>query len=212
MTSGNPTILLADDHTMFAEGLKSLLEDEFELLGTVRDGQALVEMARTMSPDIIIVDISMPVLNGFDAVRQLKKEGTKAKIIFLTMHGDDGLVAEAFRCGASGYVLKQSAGDELISAIKLVLNGDDYLPPLVTSTSARKPEPEDASHKLRLTPRQREVLRLIAKGQTMKEIGGHLGISTRTAESHKYEMMQGLGLESTAELIRYAIALGLVSE
>jgi DNA-binding NarL/FixJ family response regulator len=211
MTSGHPTILLADDHTMFAEGLKSLLQDDFELLGTVGDGQALVETARTMSPDVIIVDISMPVLNGFDAVRQLKKEGTKAKIIFLTMHGDDGLVAEAFRCGASGYVLKQSAGEELISAIRRVLTGDDYLTPLVGGSSARSKD-ENASHKIRLTPRQREVLQLIAEGQTMKEIGGRLGISTRTAESHKYEMMQGLGLESTAELIRYAIALGLVSE
>lgn len=212
MTSRNPTILLADDHTMFAEGLKKLLQDEFELLGTVRDGQALVEMARTMNPDIILVDISMPVLNGFDAVRQLKKEGTKAKIIFLTMHGDDGLAAEAFRCGASGYVLKQSAGEELITAINQVFNGDDYLTPLVARSSERKPKVEDASNKISLTRRQREVLQLIAEGHTMKETAARLGISTRTAESHKYEMMQGLGFENTAELIRYAIALGLVSK
>ncbi len=212
MTSGNPTILLADDHTMFAEGLKNLLQDDFELLGTVGDGQALVDTARTMSPDVILVDISMPVLNGFDAVRQLKKEGTLAKIIFLTMHGDDGLVAEAFRCGASGYVLKQSAGEELIWAIKEVLKGNDYLSPLVGGTSESKSKVDDVSHKVRLTRRQREVLQLIAEGNTMKETAARLGISTRTAESHKYEMMQGLGFESTAELVRYAIALGLVPE
>ena len=207
-----PKILLADDHKMFAQGLRSLLEDEFELVGTVADGQALVEAAHELDPDVIIVDISMPVLNGFDAVRQLKKEGTQARIIFLTMHADASLVAEAFRCGGSGYVLKQSAGEELISVIGQVLAGHEYVTPLVVRESARGlSKGSDRTQTLRLTPRQREVLQLIIEGCTMREIASRLGISTRTAESHKYEMMEGLGVESTAELIQYAIKLGLTS-
>jgi DNA-binding NarL/FixJ family response regulator len=207
-----PKILLADDHTMFAQGLQSLLEDEFELVGTVADGQALVEAAHQLDLDVIIVDISMPGLNGFDAVRQLKKEDMPAKIIFLTMHADDSLVAEAFRCGGSGYVLKQSAGEELISAIGQVLAGHKYVTPLLARDSARSESKRiDGTQKLKLTPRQREVLQLIIEGCTMKEIAARLGISTRTAESHKYEMMEGLGVESSAELIQYAIKLGLTS-
>ena len=205
-----PRILLADDHTMFAQGLQSLLEDEFDLVGTVADGQALVEAAHLFDPDVIVVDISMPVLNGFDAIRQLKKEGIAAKIIFLTMHIDDSLVAEAFRCGASGYVLKHSAGEDLISAIRQALAGQEYITPLVDTGTARLASIERTQN-TRLTPRQREVLQLIIEGHTMKEIAARLGISTRTAESHKYEMMQGLGVESTAELIQYALKLGLTS-
>ena len=207
-----PRILLADDHKMFAQGLRGLLEDEFELVGTVADGQALVEAAHELDPDVIIVDISMPVLNGFDAVRQLKKEGTQARIIFLTMHADSSLAAEAFRCGGSGYVLKQSAGEELISVIGQVLADHEYVTPLVDRESARgQSKGSDQTQTLRLTPRQREVLQLIIEGCTMREIAARLGISTRTAESHKYEMMEGLGVETTAELIQYAIKLGLTS-
>jgi len=207
-----PKILLADDHTMFAQGLQSLLEEEFELVGTVADGQALVEAAHRLHPDVIIVDISMPGLNGFDAVRQLKKEDMTAKIIFLTMHADDSLVAEAFRCGGSGYVLKQSAGEELIAAIGQVLAGHVYVTPILARESARcESKGMDGTQKLKLTPRQREVLQLIIEGCTMKEIAARLGISTRTAESHKYALMDGLGVESTAELIQYPIKLGLTS-
>jgi DNA-binding NarL/FixJ family response regulator len=207
-----PRIFLADDHTMFAQGLRSLLEDEFELVGTAADGQALVESAPRLDPDVIVVDVAMPVLNGFDAVRVLKKAGTRARIIFLTMHADARLVAEAFRCGGSGYVLKQSAGEELVSAIRQVLAGREYVTPLVATEAARGTgERTDATLKLQLTPRQREVLQLVIEGRTMKEIAARLGISMRTAESHKYEMMQGLGVESTAELIQYAIKLGLTS-
>jgi DNA-binding NarL/FixJ family response regulator len=197
---------------MFAQGLRSLLDDEFELVGTVTNGQALVETANQFKPDVIVVDISMPVLNGFDAVRQLKKDGNSARIIFLTMHIDDGLVAEAFRCGASGYVLKHSAGEDLISAIRQVLAGHEYVTPLVAKGQAQVSGKEiDRTQTLRLTPRQREVLQLIIEGHTMKQIASLLGISTRTAESHKYEMMESLGVESTAELIQYAIKLGLTS-
>ncbi len=202
-------LLLADDHMLFAEGLQSLLRDEFELLGTVGNGKELVEATHHLNPEVILVDISMPVLNGFDAVRRIRKEGNSAKVIFLTMHDDESLVAEAFRCGGSGYVLKQAAGEELVTAIREVAQGNNYLTPLVRS----KPVEPLASGppKLTLTPRQREVLKLISEGMTMKEIAVELNISTRTAESHKYEMMQALGVETTAELIRYALRLGLIS-
>jgi len=155
MIMRRPKLLLADDHTMFSQGLQSLLEDEFDLVGAVGDGQALVEAAGRLKPDVIVVDISMPVMNGFDAVRQLKKEHVTAKIIFLTMHADDRLLAEAFRCGGSGYVLKQSAGEELIAGIRQVLAGHKYVTPLIATEWA-----EDVSkriqetQKLTLTPRQ----------------------------------------------------------
>ena len=205
------TILIADDHKMFAEGLASLLEDEFELVGIVGNGQALIEAATAQNDlDLIIVDISMPVLNGFDAIRRLKHNGETAKVIFLTMHADARLLAEALRCGGSGYVLKHSAGDELLSAIRQVLAGQTYITP--TIEEEWKPlatgEATDGQH-LNLTPRQREVLELLSAGCTMKEVAKKLGISTRTAESHKYEMMEGLGVGSTAELIQYAIKLGI---
>jgi len=201
-------ILLADDHKMFSEGLRSLLKDEYDLV-TVEDGQALVDVATGLNPDVIIVDISMPVLNGFDAVRKLKKEKCSAKIIFLTMHADADLVAEALSCGALGYVLKQSVGEELTTAITVVLAGKVYLPQLVGKASDRSSE-RSPSHSFNLTPRRREVLRLIAQGRTVKEIGALLGISTRTAESHKYEMMDALGIQTTAELVQYALKLELI--
>jgi DNA-binding NarL/FixJ family response regulator len=202
-------LLLADDHRMFAQGLESLLQDDFELLCTVSDGEQLVEATRSLSPEIIIVDISMPLLNGFDAVRRLREEGSNAKIIFLTMHDDQALVAEAFRCGASGYVLKQSAGEELVTAIREVARGNKYITPMVTTKPAASflSRPQKAT----ITPRQREVLKLISRGLTMKEVAAALDISTRTAESHKYEMMEKLGVETTAELIKYALRLGLIS-
>ena len=205
-----PKILLADDHKMFAEGLGSLLQDEFELLATVEDGQALVDAAVLLEPDIIVADISMPVLNGFDAVRRLKKKGVVAKIVFLTMHADSALVAEAVRCGGSGYVLKQSAGEELLSAIRQVFEGGTFFPTLVDHGMDR-PGSEEVVHRLELTRRQGDVLRLIAQGCTMKEVATELGISTRTAESHKYEMMGVMGVHTTAELVQYALKLGLIS-
>jgi DNA-binding NarL/FixJ family response regulator len=203
-------ILIADDHKMFAQGLQGLLEDEFDLVGTVADGQALIDADQTLRPDIIIVDISMPVLNGLDAVRRIKEKESSAKVIFLTMHADDRLLAEAFRCGGSGYVLKQSAGEDLVFAIKQVLAGHKYVTPLIASEWAHDlAKRVDNTQKLTLTPRQREVLQLVIEGCTMKEIANRLGISTRTAESHKYEIMSGFGVDSTAELVQYALKLGL---
>jgi len=210
MKINRTTVLLADDHKMFAQGLRALLEDEFDLVGSVENGQALVDAAAKSNPDVIVVDISMPVMNGLDAVRQLKERRIPAKIIFLTMHADDRLLAEAFRCGGSGYVLKQSAGEELILAIKQVLAGHKYVTPLLAKEWVEDVSKGiDVRKKLALTPRQREVLRLIIEGCTMKEVANRMGISTRTAESHKYEMMEGMGVDSTAELIQYAVKIGL---
>jgi DNA-binding NarL/FixJ family response regulator len=202
-------LLIADDHVMFAQGLESLLRDEFDLLGTAENGEELVEATLRLDPDVILVDISMPVLNGFDAVRRIKASGSETRIIFLTMHDDATLLSEAFRCGASGYILKQAAGEELVNAIREVAQGNNYVSPLVTNLPA-EPLPIH-TQKTTITPRQREVLELISRGLTMKEIASHLNISTRTAESHKYEMMQTLGVDSTAELIRYSLRLGLIS-
>jgi DNA-binding NarL/FixJ family response regulator len=204
-----PKLLLADDHTMFSQGLRGLLEDDFELVGSVGNGQDLLEAAMRLDPDVIVLDISMPVLNGFDAARALKKQGARAKIVFLTMHSDPGLVAEALRCGALGYVVKQSAGDELISVIRQVAQGKTCIPKF-TPPEANHTMRESEGHSLNLTPRQREVLRLIAKGLTMKKIAAELGISTRTAETHKYETMEAIGVQTTAELVQYAIKLGLL--
>ena len=202
-------LLLADDHVMFAQGLESLLGEEFELLGKARDGEELVAETMRLQPDVILVDISMPVLNGFDAVRRIRKGGSQARIIFLTMHDDERLVAEAFRCGGSGYILKQAAGDELVQAIRAVAGGSNYVSPLLTNVPVGPSKSNP--HKKNLTPRQREVLELISRGMTMKEIAAQLNISTRTAESHKYEMMQALGVETTAELLKYSLRLGLIS-
>jgi DNA-binding NarL/FixJ family response regulator len=202
-------ILLADDHTMFAQGVESLLRDDFDSVVTVGDGEELVKATRELQPDLILVDISMPRMNGFDAVRRIRKEGSQTKIIFLTMHDDEALVAEAFRCGASAYVLKQAAGEELVRAIRQVLDGHQY----VTSQIGNRPVEllTDRGPKPAITPRQREVLNLLSRGLTMKEIAKTLNISTRTAESHKYEMMESLGVETTAALIRYGLKLGLIT-
>ncbi len=209
-----PRVLLADDHTIVTEGLKSILEPEFELVGTVEDGRAMLLAAEKLQPDVIIADITMPSLNGLDAVRQLKSKNERAKVVFLTMHSDADLATEAFRAGASGYLLKQSAGEELITAIHTVLKGRVYLTPLIQQEVLEAfmkagGEPDKAS--VELTARQREVLQLVAEGRTMKEIATALNVSTRTVESHKYDLMEKLGLQTTAELIQYAIKRGVVS-
>jgi DNA-binding NarL/FixJ family response regulator len=206
-------IVLADDHTIVAQGLRSLLEDHFDLLATAADGRTLVALTLQMAPDVVITDISMPVLNGLDAVRQIKAAGSNAKIVILTMHSDSQLAVEAFRAGASAYLLKQSAGEELIAAIHEVLRGRPYVSPLLSKdlvTILMEAAGSEKKSPIRLTSRQREVLQLIAEGKTMKEIASILQVSTRTAETHKYEMMQSLGIKTTAELVHYAIKIGLV--
>jgi len=203
-------VLLADDHAIVAQGLATLLKDHFDLVGTVGNGDELIDSARKLRPDVIVADIAMPVLSGLEALRRLKAMRSEAKVIFLTMHADAQLATEAFRAGASGYVLKQSAGEELIAAIREALQGRTYLTPLITKDVIAS-FTETTPPTVKLTPRQREVLRLIAEGRRMKEIAAILDLSTRTVETHKYEMMRGLGVESTAELVRYAIQIGLVA-
>jgi len=205
-------VLLADDHTIVVEGLSSLLKDHFELVGTVSDGSQLVDAAKTLRPDVIVTDLSMPVLSGLDALRRLKTEGIDAKVIFLTMHADARVATEALRAGANGFLLKQSAGEELITAIEDVLHGRTYLTPLLTKDVLASLTTPGQTDQVVLTPRQRDVLRLLADGKRMKEIAAVLGLSTRTVETHKYEMMQALGVGSTAELVRYAIKHNLTGE
>src|SRR5215475_3411448 len=204
-------VLLADDHTVVAQGLASLLWEEFELVGIVGDGQALLDTAQRLQPDVIVADMTMPVMDGLEALHRLKAVRLDAKVIFLTMHADAQLATEALRAGASGYVLKHSAGEELITAIGAALQGRTYLTPLIAQdviTTLMAPEKQAT---VTLTPRQREVLRLIAEGRRMKEIAATLQLSTRTVETHKYDMMRALGVDSTAALVRYAIQLGLVA-
>src|SRR5262245_56447713 len=204
------TVLLADDHPVVTEGLTSLLRGEFTLVGTVTDGTGLLEAARRLKPDVIVADVSMPGMSGLDALRRMRGEGLAVKVIFLTVHADVRLAGEALRAGAAGFVLKDAAGKELIAAIREVLRGRTYLTPRlapgVLASLAGPEAPPDG-----LTVRQREVLRLIAEGRTMKEIGAALGLSTRTVEGHKYQMMQALGVETTAELIRHALEHGLAT-
>jgi len=206
-------ILIADDHHVVADGLASLLKDTFEIVGTVYDGRSLLDAAQNARADVILTDISMPGLNGLDAIRLIREKQQTARIVVLTMHSDAQLAANAFRSGASGYVLKDSPGEELISAIQMVSQGHAYLSPLIAKgvigalIDGKKEQPASLGQP---TIRQREVLQLIAEGKTMKEIANILGISPRTVESHKYEMMQLLGVSTNAELIHLAIRLKLV--
>ncbi len=190
------------------QGLAGLLQSDFELVGTVGDGRALLDAARRLRPDVIVTDLAMPVLDGLDALRRLRRQGSACKVIFLTMHADGHLAAEALRAGASGYVLKHAASEELVRAIHEVFQGRVYLTPLLARdiVTALAEQAGDTG----LTPRQRDVLRLIAEGGTMKKIAVALGLSRRTVEAHKYEIMKALGLHSTAELVRYALDHGIV--
>lgn len=209
-----PRVLLADDHKIVIEGLKSLLRDEFEIVGSVEDGRALVEQASTLYPDVIVADISMPQLNGIEAARQIKKIDKNIKIVFLTMHQDATYAANAFEAGASGFVLKHSASSELIRAIREAIKGRTYVTPLIAGdlihTYQEGGSPEKNLFK-KISPRQREVLQLLAEGKSAKEIASILNISTRTVEFHKYRMMEQLNIKTNAELLRYAIKHGIIS-
>jgi DNA-binding NarL/FixJ family response regulator len=207
------TVLLADDHVMLMDGLVQLVRQEFEVVGIAHDGRAMVEMAKQYRPDVIVTDISMPHLNGIDGARLLRKEGSRAKLLFLSMHADLPLVEEAFRAGASGYVPKLCSAEEFVKAVKCVARGGTYVPPQFAGdliSTLLSTAQQGVARETQLTLRQREVLQLLAEGKTMKEIGVLLGISTRTAESHKYEIMRHLGVQTTAGLIRYAVRIKLV--
>jgi DNA-binding NarL/FixJ family response regulator len=206
-----PRILLADDHALVLEGFRRILEGHYELVGTVGDGRALLEAAKTMHPDIIILDISMPLLNGIDAAAQLKKICPKAKIIIVTMHADTDYVRSAFEAGASAYVLKRSAVDELEQAIRAVIEGHSYITPLITKELVDVFLATGSEKSGGLTPRQREVLQHLAEGRTAKEIANLLNITSRTVEFHKVQIMDHLNLRTTADLIKYALTHGIVS-
>ena len=210
-----PRILIADDHKIFTEGLKRLLDEDFDIVGVVADGRQLIASAKKLRPDAIVADISMPMLNGIDAVRQIKKEQPSIKVVFLTMHPDVAYAVSAFREGASGYVLKNSAPDELVTAIQEGLKGKTYVTPLIAGKLLRAYESGsqtqiDIDAALNLTSRQREVLQLIAEGHTVKEIAVILNIAVKTVEYHKYRMMEDLNAKTTADLIRFAVKQGLV--
>lgn len=208
-----PRILLADDHRMVAEGLRGLLEPDYQLVGIVEDGRALLEAADKLMPDVVVADVSMPLLNGIEAVRQLKKKNPDLLVVFLTMHLDVAYAASAFEAGASGYVLKHSAPSELLTAISCALKGRTYITPMLAGEllnyQRNRPKGEQEDGLARLTARQREVLQLIAEGLSVKEAAAVLGISTRTVEFHKYSMMEALGLKSSAELMRFAVEHGI---
>jgi DNA-binding NarL/FixJ family response regulator len=208
-----PRILLADDHTLVAEAFKRLLEPECEVVGTVGDGRALLRLAPQMKPDLVLVDLNMPLLNGLDASEQLKQTLPNIKIIVLTMNEDPEIAAETLKKWASGYLLKKSAGGELLKAVHEVLRGGKYITP------ALQPELEEIalrdSHSesgRTLTPRQREVLQLLAEGHTMKETAAILNVAARTVAFHKYRIMQDFGLANNSELLRFAMKQKLIDQ
>ena len=206
-------MLLADDHQIVAQGLKTMLSAEFDLVGTVTDGLAMVEAAKAGRPDVIVADVSMPSLNGIDALEKLREAGVAVPVVFLTMHNQPAYARRALRAGAAGYVLKLAAPDELLQAIRVALDGGTFVSPAL-ARAVFDPElgssTDTGDRVARLSPHQREILRLLADGLSAKEIARKLDISSRTVESHKYQIMESLGAQSTAELIRVAVRHGVV--
>ena len=209
-----PRVLLADDHRMVAEGLKTLLSVDFDLVGVVEDGAALVDAARELRPDVIVADIAMPRLNGFEALAGLQRDDPGVRVVFLTMHQEVAYARRALEAGASGFVLKHSAPAELVTAIRAALDGKTYVTPALAgevSRAAQGGAPATADPVASLTARQREILQLLADGCSAKDVARRLEISPRTVEFHKYQMMESLGLHSTAQLVRWAIKQGVVT-
>ena len=209
-----PRVLLADDHLLVAEALKGLLSEEFDLVGVVEDGIAMVKAATTLHPDVIVADISMPHLNGIDALAQLKRVAPRVRVVLLTMHRDVAFARRALEAGALGFVLKHSAPSELILAVQAALQGRTFITPALAGEviESIKHEPEGSPDPVAaLTPRQREILQLLAEGHSAKQVAATLGISHRTVEFHKYQAMELLGVKSNAELIHFALKHGLIS-
>ena len=206
-----PRVLLADDHALLLGALESLLAHECDIVGKVSDGRELVTEALRLKPDLIVLDIMMPTLNGLEAARQIRQTLKSVKLVFVTMNEDSDLAAAAFRAGASAYLLKRSAASELLLAVREVMKGRSYVTPLVTeglvgafmNASKRKPSRD-------LTPRQREVLQLLAEGRSMKQVAAVLDVTPRTVAFHKYKMMEQLNIRSNAELIQFAVTHHIV--
>ena len=207
-------VLLADDHTLVAELCRKLLETEFDVVGIVNDGLGLVRAAGELKPDVVVVDVAMPVLNGLDAGRQVKEMLPAVKLIFLTMNPDLEVAAEAFRRGANGYLLKTCAAAEMVQAVRQVLRGKSFMSAALPRDAVnflRNQDKNLVDEGERLTQRQRQVLQLLAEGKVMKEVSSILHMSTRTVAYHKYRMMEVLGAKSTAELVKYAIKNHIVA-
>ena len=205
-------ILLADDHTMICAAFRKLLEPEYEVVGAVGDGRALLKAAEELKPDVVLVDVGMPLLNGLDAARRLKQLMPRVKLIFLTMNPDSDIASEALQIGASGYLLKNSHGDELLKAVRDVVRGLSYVTPQIRQAMEERfiQDPQTADGPRHLTPRHREIVQMLAEGRSAKEIASILDISIRTVRFHKYEIMKDLGLGSNAELVQYAIKHSLI--
>jgi DNA-binding NarL/FixJ family response regulator len=207
---GRARILMADDHLMVLEAFKSLLEPDFDVVGMVTDGRALLEECSRVHPDVILVDVAMPLLNGLDAGRKLRAADRSVKLIYLTMNPDPDIAGEALRLGASGYVLKTSAVQELTQAIDEAIRGRSYITPLITrdvvGSLIRQRTPGQS-----LTGRQREVLQLLAEGKSMKEVAAILDVTPRTVAFHKYRMMEQLRVKTSAELVTFAVKAGVVA-
>ena len=206
-----PRILLADDHVVVREGLRALLEAaDFQVVGEARDGLEILKLARTHKPDVTVLDIGMPGLNGVDASRELLREAPDMRVIILTMHAEEAYVVEALRAGARGYVLKTQAGSDLVRSIREVMQGAIYLSPGVSSAVVEAFLAGNSAPRDPLTPREREVLQLIAEGRSTKEVAGVLGLSVKTAETHRTRLMSKLDIHHTAGLVHYAIRRGLI--
>jgi len=209
-----PRVILADDHTLVVEALHQLIAPYFDVVAKVADGRALVDVALSLKPDAAVVDVAMPLLNGLEACRQLKAKMPGLKLIFLTMNEDPELAVEAIRAGASGYVLKKSAGSELLEAIQAALRGKSY----ITAQIARGIEdsfirnPNGKAHSKSLTPRQREVVQLLGEGKSMKEAASALSVTPRTVAFHKYRVMQELGFKTNADLVQFAMKRQMAAE
>jgi DNA-binding NarL/FixJ family response regulator len=214
MTTNRSRILIADDHTLVADLCRRLLETEFEIIGIVCDGRSMIRKAIESRPDVIVVDVGMPVLNGLDAGRQIKETMPAIKLVYLTMNPDPEVAAEAFRCGASGYLLKTCAAAEVVTAVREVLRGKSFMSSRLSRDTVnylRLQSKTPVEEFERLTERQREVLQLLAEGKVMKEVGNILNLTTRTVAFHKYRIMEVLGAKNTAELVRYAVRNHLVA-
>jgi DNA-binding NarL/FixJ family response regulator len=207
-----PRVLLADDHRLVSEGLKRLLIDDFDFIGVVEDGRALVAAAKKLRPDVVVADITMPRLNGIEALSHLKKDNPDIKVVVLTMHQDAAYARRALEAGAAGFVVKHSAPAELVMAIHAALKGQTFITPALASEVLRRAQHGSGNEPSQsLTPRQREILQLLAEGNSAKEIAEKLAISSRTVEFHKYQLMEAHGLQSSAELIHFAIKHGIVT-
>ena len=209
-----PRVLIADDHQILAEGLRGLLEPDFEVVGVVADGREMVAAAKEHQPDVIVADITMPSLNGIDAAVQLRQMDLKARVVFLTMHCDVAYARRAMEAGAAGFVVKHSAATDLLTAVREALQGKTYVTPMIAGgllESYREGDSGPHDSLGRLTARQREVLQLFAEGRSAKEVAAVLKISTRTAEFHKAHLLEALGLHTTADLVQYAIRQGVIT-